>query len=191
MNAKKVFVGVSPLCLGRAILASFWTSVVVSLVPRPHLYWSGYETTCSHGSALLKHCKSVGIVLSFGCFYHIDKLTKRRLIQANKVLCEVYTMSRWGFRLCPQCGANVHAARKRCVCGCNLKKWRGRPKRYGVSTSGGRPVGTTAEEGYSVSPGRPVGTTKEEGYGVSPGRPWKRRDMVLVQGDHERGGVWC
>ena len=72
-------------------------------------------------------------------------------------------MSRQGFRSCPHCGANVHAARKHCVCGCNLKKGCGRPKGttrikgYGVSTSGGRPVGTTAEEGYGVSPGRPGG----------------------------------
>ena len=118
----------------------------------------------------------VGIVLSLGCFYHVDKPTKRRLIQANKVLCEVYTMSRQGFRSCPQCGDNVPAARKRqCVCGCNLKKGRGRPKGTtrieGYGASGGRPVGTTAEEGYGVSPGRPVGTTAEGGYGVSPRRP--------------------
>ena len=62
---------------------------------------------------------------------------------------------------------NVHAARKRCVCGCNLKKGRGRPK------------GTTRIKGYGVSPGRPVGTTAEEGYGVRPGRPGE---------DHSRGG---
>ena len=71
----------------------------------------------------------------------------------------------------------MHAARKCCVCGCNLKKGHSRPKGtkrikgYGVNTSGGRPVGTTAEEGCGVSPGRPVGTTAEEGYSVSPGRP--------------------
>ena len=72
---------------------------------------------------------------------------------------------------------HVHAARKHCVCGCNLKKGRGWPKGtttikgYGVNTSGGRPVGTTAEEGYGGNPGGPVGTTAEEGYGV------------IVQGD--------
>ena len=72
----------------------------------------------------------------------------------------------------------MHVARKRCVCGCNLKG-RGRPKGttrlkgYGVGTSGGRPVGTTAEKGYGISTsgGRPVGTTAEKGYGVSQGRP--------------------
>ena len=84
---------------------------------------------------------------------------------------------------------NVHAAQKRCVCGCNLKKGRGRPKGttringYGVSTSGGRPVGTTAEDGYGVSPGRPVGTRAEEEYGVSLGRP--------ACGYHSRVGVRC
>ena len=43
-------------------------------------------------------------------------------------------------------------------------------KGYGVGASGGRSVGTTAEEGYGVSPGRLVDITKEEG-------------MVLVRGD--------
>ena len=62
------------------------------------------------------------------------------------------------------------------MCGCNLKKGRGRLKGttiikgYGVGASGRRLVGTTAEEEYGVSPGRPVGTTEEEG-------------MVLVWGD--------
>ena len=89
------------------------------------------------------------------------------------------TMSTRTFRSCSQCGANVHVARKRCVCGCNLKKGRGCPEGttrlmgYGVGTSGGRPVGTTAEKGYGVSTsgGRPVGTTAKKGYGVSQGRP--------------------
>ena len=73
----------------------------------------------------------------------VDTPTKRRLIQTNKVPCEVYTMSRRGFRSCPQCSDNVPAARKRCVCGCGLKKGRDRPKGttriegYGVNTSGG------------------------------------------------------
>ena len=106
-----------------------------------------------------------------------EKPTKRRLLQAEKVLCESVlqmTMSTRSFKSCPQCGANVHVARKRCVCGCiNLKKGRGRPKGttrlkgYGVGTSWGRPVGTTAEKVYGVSQGRPVGTTAEKGYGVS------------------------
>ena len=113
-----------------------------------------------------------------------EKLTKRRLLQADKVLCESIlqtTMTTLSFRSCPQCGANVHVARKHCVCVCNLKKGRGRPKGttrlkgYGVGTSGGRHVGTTAEKGYGVgmSEGRPVGTTAEKGYGVSTsgGRP--------------------
>ena len=132
-----------------------------------------------------------------------EKPTKRRLLQADKVLCDSVlqmTMSTQSFRSCLQCGANVHVARKRCVCGCNLKKGRGRPKkalrdlrgmvlvRVGgdlwvpqqrrgmvLVTSGGRPVGTTAEKGYGVSTsgGRPVGTTAEKGYGVSTsgGRP--------------------
>ena len=66
--------------------------------------------------------------------------------------------------------------RESVACGCNLKG-RGRPKGtmrikgYGVDTSGGRPVGTTAEEGYGVSPGRPVRPTAAEGCGVSPRRP--------------------
>ena len=88
------------------------------------------------------------------------------------------TMSTQRFRSSPQCGVDVHVARKHCVCGCNLKR-RGRPKgtmrlkEYGVGTSGGRPVGTTAEKGYAVSTigGRPVGTTAKKGYGVSQGRP--------------------
>ena len=107
-----------------------------------------------------------------------EKPTKRRLLQADKVLCESVlqmTMSTRSFRSCSQCGANVHVARKRCVCGCNLKKGHGRPEGttrlmgYGVGTSGGRPVGITAEKGYGVgtSGGRPVGTTAEKGYGVS------------------------
>ena len=42
---KNVF-GVSPLRLSRAIsfILSMEPLVVVSLVPRPYLYWSGYET---------------------------------------------------------------------------------------------------------------------------------------------------
>ena len=87
------------------------------------------------------------------------------------------TMSTRSFRSCPQCGTNVHVARKSCVCGCNLKKGRGHPKGttrlkgYGVRTSGGRPVGTTAEKGYGVSTsgGRSVGTTAEMGYGTVEG----------------------
>ena len=77
-------------------------------------------------------------------------------------------MSTPSCRSCPQCGANVHVARKHCVCGCNLKKEHGWPKGttrlkgYGVTL--GRPVGTTAAEGDSVSPGRTVGTTTEEVY---------------------------
>ena len=69
---------------------------------------------------------------------------------------------------------NVHAARKRCVCGCNLKKGRGRSK------------GTTRIKGYGVSPGRPVGTTAEEGTVLVQGDLWvqqQRRGMVFVQGD--------
>ena len=83
------------------------------------------------------------------------------------------TMSTQSFKSCPQCGVDVHVARRRCVCGCNLKQ-RDRPKgttrlkEYGVGTNGGRPVGTTAEKGYGVSTsgGRPVGTTAKKGYGV-------------------------
>ena len=88
------------------------------------------------------------------------------------------TMSTRSFKSCPQCGVDVHVARRRCVCGCNLKR-RGRPKgttrlkEYGVGTNGGRPVGTTAEKGYGVSTsgGRPLCTTAKKGYGVSQGRP--------------------
>ena len=70
------------------------------------------------------------------------------------------TTSTWSFRSCPQCGTIVHVARKRCVCGCNLKKGRGRPKGttrlkgYGVGTNGGRPVGTTADKGCGVTGAR-------------------------------------
>ena len=45
-KGEKVFFGFSPSCLGRAMVASILSIeplVVVSLVPRPHLYWSGYE----------------------------------------------------------------------------------------------------------------------------------------------------
>ena len=57
---------------------------------------------------------------------------------------------------------------------------------YGVGTSGGRPVGTTAEKGYGVgiSGGRPVGTTAEKGYGVST-------SGGETCGYHSREGVWC
>ena len=44
---KSVFwVNFSPSCLGRTMVASILSIeplVVVSLIPRPHLYWSGYE----------------------------------------------------------------------------------------------------------------------------------------------------
>ena len=69
------------------------------------------------------------------------------------------TMSTQSFKSCPQCGVDVHVARRRCVCGCNLKR-HGRPKGttrlkgYGVGTSGGRPVGTTAKKGFSTGGGR-------------------------------------
>ena len=44
-------------------------------------------------------------------------------------------------------------------------------KGYGVSTSGGRPVGTTAVKGYGVSQGRSVGTTQEKGFSTGGERP--------------------
>ena len=90
----------------------------------------------------------------------------------------------------------MHVARKRCVCGCNLKKGRGRPegttrlKGYGVGTSGGRPVGTTAEKGYGVntSGGRPVGTTAKKGCGTGGGRlpdKWDTsKDKINLIGTH-------
>ena len=84
------------------------------------------------------------------------------------------TMSTRSFKSCPQCGVDVHVARRRCVCGCNLKR-RGRPKgttrlkEYGVGTNGGRPVGTTAKKGYGVSQGRPVGTTQAKGFSTGGG----------------------
>ena len=147
-------------------------------------------------------------------FYHIEKPTKRRLLQADKVLCESVqmTMSTQNFRSCPQCCANVHVARKRCAYGCNLKKGHGYPKGttrlkgygvgtscgrpvgttvekgYGVSTSGGRPVGTTAEKGYGVSQGRPVGTTQEKGFSTDGGDLWvpqQKRGMVQVGGGYQ------
>ena len=46
-KGEKIFVDVSLSCLGRAMVASFLSIeplVVVSLVPRPHLYWSEYST---------------------------------------------------------------------------------------------------------------------------------------------------
>ena len=70
-------------------------------------------------------------------------------------------MSSKGFRSCPKCGSDVPVAKKRCVCGCNFQKQRGRPKGTtrgeGYGTSGGRPVGTTGEKGFATSGGRPVG----------------------------------
>ena len=47
MKGKKIFVGVSLSCLGRGVVASFLSivsMVVVSLIPRPHLYWPRYKT---------------------------------------------------------------------------------------------------------------------------------------------------
>ena len=46
-EGQKVFVGLSPSCLGSVILASFLSiePVVVSLIPRSHLYWSEYKTS--------------------------------------------------------------------------------------------------------------------------------------------------
>ena len=73
-----------------------------------------------------------------------EKPTKRRLLQADKVLCESVlqmTMSTRSFKSCPQCDVDVHVARKCCVCGCNLKgcgcpKDTTRLKGYGVGMSG-------------------------------------------------------
>ena len=45
-KGEKLFLGFSPSCLGRAMVPSILSIellVVVSLVPRPHLYWSGYK----------------------------------------------------------------------------------------------------------------------------------------------------
>ena len=46
MKGEKMFFGFSPSCLGRpmvALILSIEPPVAVSLVPRPHLCWSGYE----------------------------------------------------------------------------------------------------------------------------------------------------
>ena len=93
----KAFVGVSPLCLGRAI------------VPRPHLYWSGYETTCSRGPALLKQSCQLELFCLLDASTTLISQQKDKLIQANKVLCEVYTMSRPGVL------GRVHTAALMCM----------------------------------------------------------------------------
>ena len=84
---------------------------------------------------------------------------------------------KWFYELCSSCDVEVHVRMRKCSqCGCtqnNRGRAKGttRSKEFGVSTSGGRPVGTTAEEGLGTSGGRPVGTTAEEGLGTSGGRP--------------------
>ena len=161
-KGEKVFFGFSPSCLRRAMVASILS------IGTPG---------CSSSNQLPDPLpEEIQLLRNLNCevlclLNASEKPTKRRLLQADKVLCE---------SACPQCGVDVHVARRRCVCGCNLKR-RGRPKgttrlkEYGVGTNGGRPVGTTAEKGYGVGTngGRPVGTTAEKGYGVSTsgGRP--------------------
>ena len=109
-----------------------------------------------------------------------EKLTKRRLLQADRVLCESalqMTMSTQSFRSCPQCGANVPVARKRCGCGCNLKKGRGRPKGttrlkgYGIGTSGGDLWVPQQRRGMVLVPvgGDLLVPSRLEGYSVCPG----------------------
>ena len=75
MKGKKAFFRVSLSCLGSAAVAlvlSTVSLVVVTLVPRPHLYWSGCENTCSRGSVLLKRYKRVGTVKRWKLFRLLD-----------------------------------------------------------------------------------------------------------------------
>ena len=74
-----------------ASILSIEPLVVVSLVPRPHLYWSGYEanlltclTTLPEEIQLLRklNCEMLRLLNAS------EKPTKRRLLQADKVLCE-------------------------------------------------------------------------------------------------------
>ena len=49
IKGEKAFFRFSLSCLGSAVVAlvlSIVSLVVVTLVPRPHLCWSGRETTC-------------------------------------------------------------------------------------------------------------------------------------------------
>ena len=50
-----------PVAIAMAILViSMYLWVVVSFIPRPHLYWSGYENKLSH-VALADECKMQGL----------------------------------------------------------------------------------------------------------------------------------
>ena len=158
MKDKKKFFGFSPSCLGRAMVAlilSIEPLVVVSLVPRPHLYWSGYE-------ANLISCLTNFRKKSSCCGNWSVKCCVSWMLLKSRPKDDYYKLTRYCvrvyYRSCPQCGANVHVARKRCVCGCNLKNGRGCPegttrlRGYGVGASGGRPVGTHSREGVWPQP---------------------------------------
>ena len=93
-KGKELFSGFSLSCLGRAMVASILSIeplVVVSLIPKPHLYWSGYKANLpdplSEEIQLLRklNCEMLCV------FERIEKPTKRRLLQADKVLCECTT----------------------------------------------------------------------------------------------------
>ena len=81
-------------------------------------------------------------------------------------------------RLCHRCGVGVHIRSSRCgACGVGLRAGRRRQSGttrdagYNVSTSGGRPQGTSRAAGYASSEGRPRGTSRAAGYATSQGRP--------------------
>ena len=132
------------------------TCIVLGLRPLTHMISCMCDITKMMELWNIRNCSNTSTMLVS---------IKRRLVQADKVLCEsvLQAIYKWlwvqSFRLRPQCGANVHVAQKRCVYQCNLKKGHGRPTK-----------GTTRLKGYGVSSGRPVGITAGEEYGVSPGR---------------------
>ena len=127
-------------------------------------------------------------VLSLGGFFHIDKPTK-----SNTRYCVKCTLWVNGvFRSCPQCGANVHAARK-CLVPTGLPKLIPYPSSFVIPTGlpgltilllccgthRSPPTGTNTTPFNYCGAFRPTmsllqfastHTRKEEGYDVSSGR---------------------
>ena len=139
-----------------SLVASYSSLVVISLILRPHLCLSEYETnllTCIFicmTCMLLFHLLDASTTLLSTKRWLVYTVLFESVLQA--------TISSRRFRSCPQFGTNVHVTWKCCVGGCNLKK------------VCGRPVGPTKEEGYSVSPER-------------PGIPQQGKSMELFWGD--------
>jgi len=120
---KKVFFWGGLSVVSRQSYGSFVCTVslvVISFVPRPHLHWSGYKTTCSRVAETLE------AVPSLGHFYHVNKPTKRRLLQAIKVPCESVLqaiISSLSFRLSsPNAMKAVRAGRTNSPCPHNSMK---------------------------------------------------------------------